>query len=94
MKNKRYIVIVISVLFLLLIPLIAMQFTRNVYWTWVDFLVAAGFLLSTVLTIDVIIRSIKKLSYRVMLIVVVIAIFIILWTELSVGIFETSIDGD
>jgi uncharacterized membrane protein YhhN len=71
-----------------------MQFTRNIYWTWVDFLVAAGFLMSTILTIDVIFRSIKTLPFRVTLIVVVIAIFLILWTELSVGIFDTSINGN
>ena len=66
-----------------------MQFTQDVYWTWADFLVAAGFLMSTVLIIDVIIRSIKTLRFRVMLIVVVMVILLTIWVELAVGIFDT-----
>ena len=39
MKNKRLILILITIVFLLLIPFIAMQFTNEVDWTVSDFIV-------------------------------------------------------
>ncbi len=93
MINKRLIIIVFSVMLLLLIPIIAMQFTDEVKWTLFDFLVAAVLLLSAGLTIDFIIRKVKRTKYRIALIVALLAILFLIWAELAVGIFGTPLSG-
>ena len=46
-KNKRLLGIILTVVLLLMIPLIAMQFTNEVKWSFPDFIVAAVLLLGT-----------------------------------------------
>jgi len=81
------------VVFLLLIPIIAMQFTDDVNWTMFDFLLAAALLLSTGLAIDFIIRKVKRNKYRIALSVVLLAMLLLIWAELAVGIFGTPLSG-
>ncbi len=93
MKNKRLIIIIAIVALLLLIPLTAMQFTDEVRWTLFDFIVAAGLLLSAGLTLDFIIRKVKRAKYRIVLSVALVAILLLIWAELAVGIFGTPFAG-
>jgi len=93
MKNKRRISILLIVAFLLLIPLIAMQFTNEVNWTLSDFIVAGVLLLGTGLIIDLVIRKTKNTKYRIAISVAVLIILLLLWAELAVGIFGTPISG-
>ena len=93
MKNKRRISILLIVAFLLLIPLIAMQFTNEVNWTLFDFIVAGVLLLGTGLIIDLVIRKTKNTKYRIAISVAVLIILLLLWAELAVGIFGTPISG-
>ena len=93
MKNKRLIIIIVIVALLLLIPLTAMQFTDEVRWTLFDFIVAAGLLLSAGLTLDFIIRKVKRAKYRIVLSVALVAILLLIWAELAVGIFGTPFAG-
>ena len=60
MKNKRIKIIITVVAIILLIPLIAMQFTNEVDWTPIDFVVAGVLLLGTGLIFDLVIRKIKN----------------------------------
>jgi len=87
MKNKRLIIIVISVTFLLLIPLIAMQFTDEVKWTLFDFIVAGVLMLSTGLLCELVMRKINKTSPRIAACALLLVIFLLIWAELAVGIF-------
>ena len=64
MKNKRLKYILFIVAFLLLIPLVAMQFTNEVNWTLFDFAVAGVLLLGTGIIFDLVIRKIKNMKYR------------------------------
>ena len=91
MKNKRLSIIVSIVFFLLLIPLIAMQFTDEVNWNLFDFVVAAALLLSTGLAIDFVIRKVKSTKYRIALAIIIFTILLLIWAELAVGIFETTL---
>jgi hypothetical protein len=93
MKNKRLIIIISIVAFLLLIPLMAMQFTDEVNWTLFDFVVAAILLLSAGLAIDIIIRKVKTSNYRIVLSAVDLVMLFLIWTELAVGIFGTPLSG-
>ena len=94
MKNKRLIIIASAVSLLVLIPLIAMQFTDKVKWTLPDFLVAAVLLLGTGLTIDFIMKKVKSTKYRIALTVALLAILFLVWAELAVGILGTPLSGN
>ena len=93
MKNKRHIIILTSVSILLLIPLIAMQFTDEVTWTGFDFVVMGNLLLVTGLMFELVMRKVKKIEYRIVLFVAILGAFLLIWAELAVGIFGTPFSG-
>jgi hypothetical protein len=93
MQNKRLIIIVLTSAILLLIPLIAMQFTDEVNWTLFDFLVAGALLLSTGLMCELVIRKITKIKYRISVCVALLVVLLLIWAELAVGIFGTPFSG-
>jgi len=93
MKNKRLIGIIIAGGVLLLIPVIAMQFTNEVKWGPLDFLAAGVLLLGTGLLCELVIRKVNKFEYKLALCAAVLIAFILIWLELAVGIFGTPIAG-
>ncbi len=93
MKNKRFIAIVLSVAFLLLIPLIAMQFTEEVNWTFFDFMVAGILLLGTGLLLELVMRKTRNIRYRLAFFAVILMALFLIWAELAVGIFGTPFAG-
>lgn len=92
--KKQLLIILFAVTFILLIPLITMQFTDEVNWTLGDFVVAGFLLFVTGLMLDMIIRKVNKFEYRIILYVVLLAIFFLIWAELAVGILGTPFAGD
>lgn len=92
-QNKRLIGIVLAVVLLLFIPLIAMQFTDEVSWSGLDFVVAAILLLGTGLMCELVIRKVNKTKYRIAICVVLVAAFLLIWAELAVGILGTPFSG-
>ena len=92
-KNKRLIIIVMAVPLLLLIPLIAMQFTNEVNWSAFDFLVMAILLLGTGLLFELVLRKVRTLNSRITLIVIILIAFLLIWAELAVGIFGSPFAG-
>jgi hypothetical protein len=93
MKNKRLIGIVLTVVLILLIPLIAMQFTDEVIWTLLDFVVAGVLLLATGLTSELVIRKVNKFKHRIAIYLAILVVFLLIWAELAVGIFGTPLAG-
>ena len=93
MKNNRLIGIVLIVVLILLIPLIAMQFTDEVNWTLLDFVVAGVLLLATGFLSEVVIRKVNKMEYRIAIYLAILVAFLLIWAELAVGIFGTPIAG-
>lgn len=93
MKNKRLIIICSIAGILLLIPLIAMQFTDEVKWSGFDFLIMGILLMGTGLTCELILRKVTSSSNRIILCVAVVAMLILAWMELAVGIFGTPFAG-
>ena len=92
-NNNSLIVIFLCALGLLLIPLIAMQFTKEVNWTFSDFLMM-GFLLSgTGLIIELILRKFKTKRQRIILCIVAVFVFVLIWGEKAVGIFNSPVAG-
>ena len=83
-----------SILGLLLIPLIAMQFTAEVDWDPGDFLVMGMMLAIMFSLIEIAIRAIGNSNYRMLIILAIIILFLLTWAELGVGIFGTPFAGD
>lgn len=94
MKNRRVFAILTAIVLLLLIPLIAMQFTNEVIWTFPDFMIMGILLLGVGLTIEFTLRTVKSIRYRSVFIFVLLAGFLLIWTELAVGIFGSPLSGD
>jgi ABC-type Mn2+/Zn2+ transport system permease subunit len=93
MKNKRLVGIVLTVALLLLIPLIAMQFTDEVNWTLLDFLIAGVLLLGIGLLCELVMRKVTKIEHRITICVAILAALVLIWIELAVGIFGTPFAG-
>ena len=79
---------------LLLIPLIAMQLTNEVNWSFFDFIIMGGMLTITGLLIGIILKKVKNYKYKKILIVTILLIFLLIWAELAVGLFGTPFAGD
>lgn len=86
-ENKKSILfIILFTIGLLLIPLIAMQFTEEVQWTPIDFL-AAGILLSgTGLTYVFLKKVSHSMIYRVALAITLLTSLVMIWANLAVGL--------
>ena len=94
MQNKRLIIILLISLFIMLIPLIAMQFTDEVNWTTTDFIIAGGLLFGAGLISEIVMRKIKNINNKVGLLGAILIIVILIWIELAVGIFGTPFSGN
>ena len=92
-KNKRLIGILLTIAVLLLVPLIAMQFTDEVNWTLSDFVAAGVLLLGTGLMCELVMRKVKKIKYRIAICVALLAVLLLIWLELAVGIFGSPFAG-
>lgn len=91
---KRFPFIPLISLSLLLIPLIAMEFTDQVDWSVFDFLIMGALLLSLGIGIELVLRRNKNFQKRLILIVLLILIFLLIWAELAVGIFGSPLAGN
>lgn len=92
-QNKRLIIILAVVPMLLIIPLIAMQFTNSVDWNFIDFVVMGVMLSGTGLLCELVLRKVKSTKGRIILCAFVLFAFILIWAELAVGIFGTPFSG-
>jgi peptidoglycan/LPS O-acetylase OafA/YrhL len=92
--NTRRMGIVLSVIALLLIPFIAMQFTKEVNWSAFDFVVAGVLLFGTATVCELVLTFMKNRTYRLLLILVVLAGLFLIWAELAVGVFGTRFAGN
>jgi len=93
MKNKRLIAILLSVLIILLIPFIAMQFTNEINWNIYDFIIMGVLLLVTGLLCELVLRRVKSLINRIITCGIILFALFIIWVELAVGIFGTPFAG-
>lgn len=92
-QNKRLVTILAIATAILFIPLIAMNLTNDVNWTLFDFIVGGVLLVGTGLTLEFILRKIKKLKYRIIFGSILFVVLFLIWAELSVGIFGTPFAG-
>jgi hypothetical protein len=92
-KNKRLSAILLTVVLLLLVPLVAMQFTSEVDWSVFDFAVAAVLLFGTGLLCEFVMRRVKTMKTRIIICAFILLALFLIWAELAVGIFGTPFAG-
>jgi len=76
----------------LLIPLISMVISDEVQWSAFDFLIMGGLLISFALIGNYIYTCFKD-QKRTWLLYILVLVFLLIWTELAVGIFNSLIAG-
>ncbi len=85
-QNIRIVGILLAVAFILLLPLVAMQFTDEVVWDLADFIVAGALLVGTGLTFELAARMTGNTAYRAAVGLAVVAALILVWMNLAVGL--------
>jgi len=83
---KRLVLILSTMIMLLCVPLIAMQFTNEVNWTTLDFVAAAILIFACGAVLELLRRKVPLKSQRIMYSVGVFLLFLVIWAELAVGI--------
>jgi hypothetical protein len=86
MRTKNLMGIAIATALLLLLPLLAMQFTDAVVWGPADFAVAGILLFGAGLTYELVARKGGTIAYRVAVGVAVAAALLLVWVNLAVGL--------
>lgn len=74
---------------LLLVPLLAMQFTGEVRWGIGDFLVAGSMLFCTIFTYMLIAGRARNTAYQAAIGLTLAAVLLLVWVNLAVGILGT-----
>ena len=90
MKNSAFIYYALSPL---IIPLVANQISEQVNWNAMDFIIMGTFLIFSAYWIQKVIKKIKSKSKKVVFISLIMLIFLLLWIEMAVGIFNSPIAG-
>jgi hypothetical protein len=91
-RRKNMIRVVTGTALILMVPLVAMQFTDEVRWDLRDFIVIGGLLISTGLLYELITSKFDSKYYGIIAIVLAAAL-VLTWMELAVGIFGTPFAG-
>jgi hypothetical protein len=79
---------VLGTCLILLVPLVAMQFSEQVNWTILDFVVAGCLLLGAGFTYQLATRKTQDTKRRVIIGAVVLVVLLAVWAQLAVGIFN------
>lgn len=77
----------LATLALLLIPLVAMFFTKEVRWGIEDFLVGGALLFAAGMTFSIATRRTRSAVRRLAIAALVLAALGIVWVQLAVGVF-------
>ena len=94
MLLKRPLALWLLSLSLLLIPLIAMNTTSEVQWSVGDFVAAAILLSLLVIGIEIALRMFPSKKARIIAGAIVLLVFVVLWIELAVGLFNSPLAGN
>jgi hypothetical protein len=90
--NKKW--SVFSPLLLLLFPLVGTLVSNEVNWSFFDFIVMGILILSMSFGIKQVVMTTKNTNYRILIIGMILLVFILIWVELAVCIFDTPFAGN
>lgn len=92
-RNKDVVSVFVVTVAILMIPLVAMQFSDEWDWKLPDFIIMGILLTGTGLLIVLAARKIQDIHQRMALIFTLLIGLILIWAELAVGIFGTPFAG-
>jgi hypothetical protein len=81
-------------LLLLLLPLIGMFVSNQFNWSFFDFFIMGILILSLSFGIKQVFKKTKNIKYRILIIGTIVIVFLLVWAELAVGIFDTPFAGN
>jgi len=84
-KSLRMVAVVTAAI--LMIPLVAMQFTNEVVWTALDFVAAGTLLAITGVALSIALRKVRGTQGRLVAAGLIGLLFLYCWAEMAVGIF-------
>jgi hypothetical protein len=90
--HRRAARLVLAAAFILMLPLLAMQFTDQVVWDLADFAVAGALLVGTGLKYELAARKAGNSAYRAAVGVALAAALVLVWMNLAVGLIGTEDD--
>ncbi len=70
-----------------------MQFTNEVNWSVMDFVMAGILLFGASLAIDFVVQKVKSSKNRIIICAIILILLLLIWTELAVGVFGSPITG-
>ena len=86
-RNRNILLIALGTVLILLLPLVAMQFSDDVVWSAGDFIVAGALLFGTGIAFELLARRTSSPVRRAVLGVVLLAALLFVWAQLAVGVF-------
>ncbi len=86
MKKKNIIIIAFVTVCLLMVPLVAMQFTAEVDWSVFDFILMGTLIFGTGVVYEWISSRGNNKSYRIAVSIAVFTVFLLTWVNMAVGI--------
>lgn len=91
--SKQFLRVLLGTAAILMVPLVAMQFTREVNWTASDFVVAAVLLVGTGMLLELATTKLRTRKSRLTAVAVIGLSFLFVWAELAVGIIGSPFAG-
>lgn len=92
-RARHLLLILLATAAILLVPLVAMQFTSEVRWTGRDFIVAGALLACTGIILDLAMSKTRTREARMVAAAVIGLAFLFVWAELAVGIVGSPFAG-
>jgi len=92
-RARHLLFILLATAAILLVPLVAMQFTAEVRWTVGDFIVAGTLLAGTGIIFDLAMSNTRTRKTRLVAAAAIGLAFLSIWAELAVGIVGSPFAG-
>jgi hypothetical protein len=92
-ENKRLVAMLACSAFLLLIPFVGGLLSGNMKWSAFDFAVAGAFFFGTVTAVELVLRLVRRTTYRLAIGGAVLLALFVVWVEIAVGVFGTRFAG-
>lgn len=93
LQSNSIIRVTVLTVFILMIPLVAMQFTDEVAWGPEDFVVGGALLFGAGLTYELLARKAWNNAYRIAAGIAVLAALLLVWMDLAVGTVSDNSGG-
>lgn len=91
--KKNVIRIAVVTALILLIPLVAMQFTDEVDWGITDFVIIGALLFGTGMIYEFGVKKLRTITQQMIAAAVLLAALLLIWAELAVGVFGSPFAG-